>query len=312
MAAQANLQATLTALVLAASVGCAAEPKANLADVTCTQSDFLPSLAMPEASAVAPIVMHGTTRLVVISDSGHAGSFTAIDTTTGAAIKSGQLPLGATSDDIEGATVLQGDLIGVTSAGWIYRWHFDDALDQFALVAPPYPLAPVDPNLPLDGGSGESPPPEGSGMACGAEGQNCGRNYESICLSPTPSNARDACVGLVVSKSEGHAYCLTLRDGVLQVDRDRNFLVGLPGALADCAIDAENRAWIGANILTFGRVFVLTHWDKLPAAPIVQRTDDATIGVPEGIAVVGADVYRFSDAGKNTVSAMAKYSCVVP
>jgi len=107
-------------------------------------------------------------------------------------------------------------------------------------------------------------------------------------------------------------YCLTLQDDVLQVDADRNFLVGLPGALADCAIDAQNRAWIGANLLTFGRVFVLTHWNELPSDPTVQRTDDATVGVPEGIAVIGTDVYRFSDAGKDAVSAMAKFHCVVP
>jgi hypothetical protein len=300
------------------SCGQASAPAADaLLDGSCVASVFPSTVDVSEASGAAVVIVRGAPRLVVLSDSGNQGAYAALDIDSGALVKTGKLPLGATSDDLEGAATINGDYIAATSAGWIYRWRFSDAVDEFVAVAPPYPLGPVDDSIPLDGGLGDVPPPTGSGYVCSAFGVNCGRNFESICLAPQPNAVLNACVGLVASKSDGNVYCLTLQNEKLRIDATRRFAVAVPGALADCSIDEQNRAWVGANLYARNRVFVLTGWDQLPVAPVVQQTDDASVGFAEGIWVrsgpgSSATVVRLSDTGSAGPSEMARFDCALP
>jgi hypothetical protein len=294
-------------LIAAITAACGASTDAFIAD--CEQSDYPSTVAVAEASGAARIMMHGAPVLVVIADSGNRGAYAAIDVATGALRQNGQLPLGATSDDLEGATTLDGDLLAVTSAGWTYRWHFDDNSNAFVLVAVPTPLATVDPNIPLDGGLGDKVPPAGAGMVCGAQGVNCGRNFEGICLAPQPSATPGACIGLAVAKADGRLYCITRNGNSLHVEQDRSFALGNPGALADCMIDEQNRAWIGANSYSVGRVFVLTDWANVPTAPSITTLDAVTVGFPEAIYAADGAVLRFDDNGRPGPSLMAKFTC---
>lgn len=210
---------------------------------TCEQLPFALTTPVPEASAAAWWQLDGKLSLVVISDSGNHGQYVIVDPETGETTEQSALPLGSSaSDDLEGLSARGDKLYGLTSAGWVRVWQREGA--AFVLVDGPYALGPVD--LPLKSGHhGGSRPPSGDGMVCPAEGMNCGRNFEGLCLAPSAAT----CTGFVASKADGHLYCLTEVDGKLVVDRHTAIAVSDPGKLADCTFDAAGALWAGENIL---------------------------------------------------------------
>src|SRR5207248_1134938 len=159
--------------------------------------------------------------LVVMGDSGQHGAYGLIDPDDGTTREQGKLPLGDTSDDLEGLAT-RGDLVyGLTSAGWVYAWKRDGA--GFALADGPYALGPVDlPDKAPHHGFGDVPPAS-DGMVCGAHGVNCGRDYEGLCLTDT--------AGFVAAKADGHLYALTTEAGKLVVHHDRAIAIARPGVI---------------------------------------------------------------------------------
>ena len=254
---------------------------------------------MPEASGAAWMTIDGKLGLVVVGDSGQHGAYGVIDPDTGETREQGKLPLGeGAGDDLEGLDARDGKLYGVISPGWVRVWKRDGK--GFALVDGPYALAPVDPTLPKNGGMGDKPP-RGDGMVCDANGVNCGRNYEGLCLAPKPSGP---CTGYVAAKADGHLYCLVDHDGRLQVTREHAIAVGRPGVVADCAYSDDGSLWVGDNL--FGLVQVSRIEGDRPV-PVAQIGD----GFPEVLAVRGDAVYRMSDMG-GSPSLMAKFRCRAP
>src|SRR5580704_4224131 len=97
----------------------AATPGSAQTDGDCSALPFATQTPVPEASAAAWL---GSDRLVVVGDSGNHGAYVIVDADTGTTIEQGQLPLGDSSDDLEGFSEHDGLFYGVISAGWIYSW----------------------------------------------------------------------------------------------------------------------------------------------------------------------------------------------
>nr|MBP9089224.1 hypothetical protein [Kofleriaceae bacterium] len=287
----------------------------------CTLLPFAESVDLAEASGAAPVMIDGTAALLVVGDSGNHGDYAIINADTGALLEKGKLPLGATSDDVEALSAADGLIYGVTSAGWVYRWQAaakPTPNARFVQIGEPYPIGAVDTTWRKNGGLG-SKPPAGDAMACVADGTNCGRNYEGLCLQPdlTAAAGKDGqgCVGLAIGKADGNAYCVTWNAGKLAAQRDRRFAVAAPGGLADCALDAQNRMVIGSNLFDALSTYTVEDWAtwRLAAsatAPRITRRIGVGIGFAEVLATGPAGVvYRMSDAS-GTPSLMAKFRCI--
>ncbi len=268
----------------------AAKPK-----LTCESLPFAESSPVPEASGAAWMTLDGKLGLVVISDSGNHGAYAVVDPDTGDTREEGKLPLGGGGDDLEGVAIRDGNLVGVSSAGWIRVWKREGS--GFTLVDGPYPLGPVT----LKKGP---PEPDDLGMVCSETHSNCGRNYEGLCLAPKPTTD---CLGFVASKNDGVLYCVFDRDGKLVVDRERAIPIAKSGAVADCAFSDSGELWVGSNLFDASRVYRVEGWQD-PAHARVDEIDSLGVGFPETIAVRGDVIYRMSDTG-GAPSLMAKYRC---
>ncbi len=287
----------------------------------CTLLPFAESVDLAEASGAAPITVDGTAALLVVGDSGNHGDYAIINADTGALLEKGKLPLGATSDDVEALSAADGLIYGITSAGWVYRWQAaakPKPTARFVQVGEPYPIGAVDTTWRKNGGLG-SKPPAGDAMSCVAEGTNCGRNYEGLCLQPdlTAAAGKDGqgCVGLAIGKADGNAYCVTWGGGKLAAQRNRRFAVASPGGLADCALDDQNRMVIGSNLFDALSTYTVEDWatwrvSKGASAPRITRRIGVGIGFAEVLATGPAGVvYRMSDAS-GAPSLMAKFRCI--
>jgi outer membrane protein assembly factor BamB len=236
----------------------------------------------------------------VVGDSGNHGAYGIVDPDTGATTETGILPLSdEASDDLEGAAARGDRLYAITSSGWIRVWQRRGK--GFELVGKPYPLGPID----LPDGKHKNRALEGDGMVCNGRVINCGRNYEGLCLAPSPPSP--SCIGFAAAKADGHLYCLTEDAGKLVVHHDRAIAITRPGALADCAFGDDGTLWAGSNLADFGEVYRVAHWDD-PAAATVERVGVLAVGFPETIAARGDVVYRMSDMG-GSPSLMARFRC---
>lgn len=267
----------------------------------CTQLPFAASTLLAEASGAAWLIVDGARVLVVVSDSGNAGAYAIVDPETGQTIEHGKLPLGEAGDDIEGASTRNGQLVGLTSSGWIREWERVD--HGFSLVRPAYPIGPID----LPDQAAKMKPPTGDGMVCGAKATNCGRDYEGLCLAAKPATS---CVGMVASRADGHVYCLEDREGKLAVDRAQAIAIGRSGTLADCSFSEDDRLFVGANVLGGNQVVRVDGW-ATPATAKVVPVGPLGVGFPEVIAARGDVIWRMSDTG-GAPSLMTKYRCGHP
>jgi len=296
------------ALVLALlSVSCNREPSARperapeggeSKDEPCTRLPFAEMLPVAEASGAALLTVDGRAVLLVAGDSGTAGAYLLVDAATGETVESGQLPLGSgAGDDVEGLAA-DGDTVwGVTSAGWMRRWH--RVAGGFALDDGPYPVGEVDETLPATppmGGLGAEPT---DALACAAHGVNCGKNYEALCVVPR-ALARDdgACAGWLGAKADGRLWCLVDDGGRLVADRARSIAVTGAHVLAGCDLDpASGALWLGTNGFD-GTVYRVDGW-RDPATATVRPVHAFSEGFLEALAVVpgpeGLAVVRFSD-----------------
>jgi hypothetical protein len=301
----------------------ALEPQAMSDGGECSAEKFAESVDLPEASGATPLTIDGKPSLLVISDSGNHGAFAIIDADTGVLIDQGKIPMAATSDDFEGLATSDGVVFGITSAGWIYRWKLTahgTGDGRFEMVGQPYSLGAPDTTWRKNGGLGDKPP-VGEAMACVADGTNCGRNYEGICILPklaaakTPNpKTEPPCVGLAVAKADGHAYCLTYADGKLTANYARRFAVARPGGLSDCSIDDRNRMVIGANLFDSSNIYTVEDWQSwrltdASTAPKISKRIGVGVGFSEVLTAGPGDViYRMSDAS-GAPSLMAKFRC---
>src|SRR5580704_173103 len=275
--------------MVAACSRAAAPPVSN----RCTSQPFALESPVPEASGAAWL---SPGLLLVAGDSGNHGAYAIVDANTGATVEQGLLPLGDSSDDIEGLAALDGTIYGIVAPGWIYAWRRVD--HGFELVDGPYALGPVD--LPKQARGAGDKPPVGDGMVCDAHGVNCGRNYEGICLAPQPTS--DGCAGYVAAKADGHLYCVAFdANHHLAVRRDNAIAVDEPGRLADCTYDDAGTLWAADNLFGLAEIFRIERGSAEPFAAFGP-------GFPEVLAVRGEMFYRMSDLGA-APSLMAKFRC---
>ena len=246
-------------------------------------------------------MIDGALRLVVVGDSGNHGDYTVVDPENGATIERGNLPLGdAPSDDIEGLAARDGKLYGLLAPGWMLVWERRGA--TFELVDGAYPLGPVD--LP-DKGHGDKPP-KTDGMVCPGKKNNCGRNYEGLCI-PDRAHAAGPCAGFAAAKADGNLYCLVENGGRFALDKSISLAITRPGALADCAFSDDGTLLAASNLFDAANVYRINGWQDLKTAK-VELIAPIGVGFPEVVAARGDIVYRMSDTGVSP-SLMTKFRC---
>jgi hypothetical protein len=280
--------------------------KARASDAPCTPARFAPVLDLPEASGATWLEVDGAPALLVVGDSGTRGAYALLDPDSGAVRERGALPLGdGAGDDLEGLTVMDGKVWGLTSAGWMRVWERRGA--GFALVDGPYPIAPVDAALPKK--PARSAPTDS--LACAGDGVNCGKNYEALCLAPA-APAGDACAGFAGSRADGRLWCLVKDGARVKGDPSRSIPVVAAEALTGCDVAPDGETlWVGTNLLDLGRVYRVSGW-RTPATAKAEVVAALGVGFPEALAVgPGGAVFRFSDSGSRT-SAQGKFTCRVP
>jgi hypothetical protein len=276
---------------------------------TCEPLPFAASTPIPEASGAAWVTFHGKPALLVISDSGNKGAYGIIDPDSGDTLVNDSFGRMDHGDDYEGLATRRGDVYFVLSGGYVGEIGARD--DAFYLDNMVYPLGPriAEADEPRAGHGTE--PPKGQGMACGSTwSQNCGRNFEGICLDDRTRYTRGPCAGFAASKADGHLYCLLEHEGphvTYTADFARSIEVMPPGQLADCAIGEDGTLWAGGNMFSGNAVVRVDHWDD-PANAKVVPVGLVGIGNSEVLAVRGDVVYRMSDMN-GSPSLMAKFRC---
>ena len=250
-------------------VGSAA-PAGSAAALQCEKLPFAESTPVPEASGAAWLTIDGHDRLVVISDSGNHGAYGILDPDTGATVEQGTVPMGEWGDDFEGFAARRGTLYALLSGGWLLAYVRDG--NGFRVVGAPEPLGdriePADlPRLTISNNA----PPKGTGMVCGGPKQNnCGRNFEGLCLDDSPGAPHSPCAGFAAAKSDGKLFCLVEHDGHYTADFTRSIAVTKPGALADCAFDDQGRLWAGNNFFDRSEVYRIDNWQGPAHAHVVE------------------------------------------
>src|SRR5262249_40606412 len=155
-----------------------------------------------------------------------------IDPATGAVRADGKLPLGdGAGDDLEGIALGGGVLWGLTSAGWMRFWFGDLSLD-----GGPYAIS------------------DEATFTCAADGVNCGKNYEGLCLHPSAGPA--GILGFAASKADGRLWCLVAdARGKMVIDPHCSIPVAPRDALADCAFSPDGKILLaGGNAFAFDKV----------------------------------------------------------
>jgi outer membrane protein assembly factor BamB len=276
-------------------------PLAQTDSDPCQQLTFAESTSVAEASGAAWWTIDGALRLIVAGDSGNHGDYTLVDPETGATLERGNLPLGdAPSDDIEGLASRDQKLYGLLAPGWMLVWERHG--EKFELVDGAYPLGPVD--LP-DKGHGDKPP-KTDGMVCPGKKNNCGRNYEGLCI-PDRAHAAGPCAGFAAAKADGKLYCLVESDGRFALDKSISLSITRPGALADCAFSDDGTLLAASNLFDAANVYRIAGWQNLATAK-VELIAPIGVGFPEVVAARGDVVYRMSDTGVSP-SLMTKFRC---
>lgn len=252
---------------------------------TCSNLPFAVSIDLPEASGatyVPSLAVGGGDAgpaLIVVSDSGNEGDYAILDPSSGAVLERGALPLDTlASDDLEGASWVDGELVVITSSG--YLRHFQRTKNGFSLSVEAYPIGTH---------RGKN------ALTCGAHKTNCAPNYEGLCLSPT-APAEGACAGFVASKAHGTMTCLVRgADGRYAGDADRKFSVARKEALTGCHFTGPDEIVAGTNFFQLSTVFVIENASD-PDARTIRELGPLGTGFPEAIAAgPGGRFYRFSD-----------------
>lgn len=192
------------------------------AKVRCAEDTSFPgSWALAEASAAAEVELTpGIREMLAVSDSGNNGSAMLWRIPAGP-FRSLRLPLdSAASDDLEGLAFREHHLYALTSTGAVRRFSADGR-GGVVRDGSAYPIGP---------------PPYACAKLTTLE--DCGINYEGLCLRPESAKAR--CAGYAASKAQGTLYCVVFKGDRLAIDDIKPPLkLALPkNALSDCAFGA--------------------------------------------------------------------------
>lgn len=227
----------LTAL---SAVGCPTateEPAAPDAEIACVAGSFpLKKLELPEASGAAWVSSAHGEGWLIVSDHGNEGRAVFI-TPEGDTPRELELPLDpGAGDDLEGlAWSSAGRLVGLTSSGYVRQWSLEASGPQLVQLSQAIS--------------------DDDDWICGALENNCGPNWEGLCLDPAPSAG--GCAGFAVSKELGELLCLRAVSGSYELDPSVRIEVTKSGRLSGCDYElappyrllvagndeAQNRFW---------------------------------------------------------------------
>ena len=214
-----QLASGLSLLLLAAlsAAGCAEtveEPPLPPEPMTCVPSTFaLKKLDMPEASGAAWVSSALGDGWLIVADNGNDGRAVLVDGDA-AVLAELKLPLDeGAGDDLEGlAWSVEERLVGLTSSGHLRQWSFDSDPPQLIQLAQAISDDPA--------------------WTCDPQDNNCGPNWEGICLDPAPEP--DGCAGFAVSKSLGELVCLRSSGASYKLDPSVRIEVTKEGRLSGC------------------------------------------------------------------------------
>lgn len=246
-------------------------------------AEFASSIDLSEASGAVYVADPHAPHILVVGDSGTNGAYLELDIKSGAVTGSGRMPLGSNaSDDLEGLSMRQNTVFGITSSGWMRHWRKQNT--GYKLIDGPYPIA--------------EPP---SKFVCATGRQtNCARNYEGLCMtnaSVTPTE----CAGYAASKTDGKLYCLVIdgKSGRIRVAGQRFLAISERETLTGCDFSpGGDRLWAGTNLFGGSIVYEVLGWRAEKTAKIAA-VGSLGVGFPEAMALgPQGRLYRFSDTGK--------------
>ncbi len=262
---------------------------ASADEIACSVQPFANKVDLPEASAVTFV---SNTEVLLIGDSGNQGAFAIVDAASGELLHRGELALDTVaSDDIEGASLMNGTVYAITSSGWVREWTYGEG--NFSVAHSSYALAP----------------PDSKGLLCyKATAMNCGKNFEGLCLrSKTPPSGE--CAGFAAAKATGELMCVVSdASGRLALDPSRVIAVAAAKSLSGCSFDEQERLWFGNNSFAGNAVGYVENW-RSPSSATTKRVGKIGLGFAEGIAIgSGGQMIRASDTA-GSPSLLSKYIC---
>ncbi len=195
--------------------GASADPETSpQAPLRCVVGSFaIKTLDLPEASGATWVSSAMGDGWLIVADHGNNGR-AAFLSPDGATQSELELPLDSNAgDDLEGlAWSDQGRVVGLTSSGHLRQWSLDSDPPQLIQLAQAIS--------------------DDVEWVCDAQENNCGPNWEGLCLDPKPEP--EGCVGFAVSKTLGELVCLRAQGQSYKLDPSVRIDVTKGGRLSGC------------------------------------------------------------------------------
>ena len=284
-------------ILLVATLGVAAcadepeEPTRSLPQpLSCIASTFpMKTLEMPEASGAAWVSSAVGDGWLVVADHGNDGRAVLLGA-DGALAGEFELPLGeGAGDDLEGLAWSTSDrLVGLTSSGYIRQWSLDTTTPQLVQLAQPISADPA--------------------WICDPQENNCGPNWEGLCLDPVPEVG--GCAGFVVSKTLGELVCLRSSGVSYTLDPTARIEVTKAGRLSGCDYETQPpyRLIVAGNDDSQNKLWEITEPRDLEAADSEKLEIEGTLNQeaiafgPNGVLLSFGDEETITGAGSAIVS----------
>lgn len=293
MSPQAVRGLTLLLVATFTVAACADEPEEPTPSLpqplSCIASTFpLKALEMPEASGAAWVSCAAGDGWLIVADNGNDGRATLLGA-DGTLLAELELPLDeGAGDDMEGLAWSAGRLIGLTSSGYIRQWSLDTVAPQLIQLAQAIS--------------------EDAQWMCGAQENNCGPNWEGLCLDPAPEPG--GCAGFVVSKTLGELVCLRASGASYTLDPTIRIEVTKEGRLSGCDYEPQSpyRLIVAGNDEAQNKLWEITTPRDLSTAQSEKLEIEGTLNQeaiafgPQGVLLSFGDEETITGEGSAIVS----------
>lgn len=284
----------LLLVVVVGFAGCVDEPELPAPSLpkplSCISSTFpLKTLEMPEASGAAWVKSAAGDGWLVVADHGNDGRATLLGP-DGSLLAELELPLDeGAGDDLEGLAWSRGGrLVGITSSGYIRQWSLDTAHPQLVQLAQAISEDPA--------------------WICNPQENNCGPNWEGLCLDPAPEV--DGCAGFVVSKTLGEIVCLRSSGAGYTLDPTARIEVTKEGRLSGCDYETQPpyRLIVAGNDQSQNKLWEITTPRDLETAESEKLEIEGTLNQeaiafgPDGVLLSFGDEEAITGEGSVIVS----------
>jgi hypothetical protein len=217
--------------------------------LVCVPTTFgLAKLDLAEASGAVWVKTDSLQGWLIGADNGNGGQAVIIGA-EGELLAELNLPLDeGAGDDLEGmAWSKAGQLVGLTSAGYLRRWTLTDTGGHLTQLASPISSDPQ--------------------WICEPHESNCGANWEGLCLDPAPLEG--GCAGFAVSKELGELFCVREGESGFVLDADVRIKVTKKKRLSGCdyALEPPHHLVVAGNDTSDDALWqILGHREPLGAS----------------------------------------------